>query len=314
MLTAVKVAAPWGSYRRPAMTAAANPMNLHVVSLPGAQGAATRIAERLAAPCSQLVSWNFAGREAHRLATDIAGRDVAVVAQLRDADAALTNLLFSAGALRQLGAARIGLVAPYLPSLRSDGARWVSKAFDWLVTVDPPLQGARSLDDVLPMASALVPSAPALAAWVQTRVLQPYLLGPDPQRSRWLSQVAALAGCPHAALRIRDDELAAEPLLPDLHVLRGHTPVLIDAAIADAQAMVHAVRRLLALGFAAPVCVGVHAVFAGDAEARLRSAGAARIVTCNTLPHPSNAIDVTGAVAEAIRVELEALHAGEAVA
>jgi ribose-phosphate pyrophosphokinase len=54
------------------------------------------------------------------------------------------------------------------------------------------------------------------------------------------------------------------------------------------------------LGAAPPVCVGVHAVFAGDAQAELRAAGAARIVTTNTIAHPTNAIDIVPAIAEAL--------------
>jgi len=42
-------------------------------------------------------------------------------------------------------------------------------------------------------------------------------------------------------------------------------------------------------------------VFAGDAFAALQAAGASRIVSCNTLAHPTNAIDVTGALAEALQ-------------
>ena len=64
--------------------------------------------------------------------------------------------------------------------------------------------------------------------------------------------------------------------------------------------MATTVRELMAMGFAAPICVGVHPVFAGDALAVLSSAGAARIVSCNTLPHPTNAIDVTIPLAEAV--------------
>jgi len=33
---------------------------------------------------------------------------------------------------------------------------------------------------------------------------------------------------------------------------------------------------------------------------QLERSGAARIVTCNTIPHPSNAIDVSALVAEAV--------------
>jgi ribose-phosphate pyrophosphokinase len=41
------------------------------------------------------------------------------------------------------------------------------------------------------------------------------------------------------------------------------------------------------------VCVGVHAVFAGSAYEDLLAAGASRVVTCNTIVHSSNAIDLS---------------------
>ena len=48
------------------------------------------------------------------------------------------------------------------------------------------------------------------------------------------------------------------------------------------------------------VCVGVHAVFAPGALESLSTAGAARVVTTNTIAHETNAIDVTSALSEAV--------------
>ena len=64
------------------------------------------------------------------------------------------------------------------------------------------------------------------------------------------------------------------------------------------------------MGFAAPICVGVHPIFAGDALAALEAAGAARIVSCNTLPHRTNAIDVTAALAESMGAMAMSLDRG----
>jgi ribose-phosphate pyrophosphokinase len=41
--------------------------------------------------------------------------------------------------------------------------------------------------------------------------------------------------------------------------------------------------------------------FSGGAYGELRAAGAARIATCNTIPHETNAIDVTELLAESVR-------------
>ena len=42
-------------------------------------------------------------------------------------------------------------------------------------------------------------------------------------------------------------------------------------------------------------------MFAAGAFEALQSAGAARIVTTNTIPHPTNAIDVGGLLAEPVQ-------------
>jgi ribose-phosphate pyrophosphokinase len=76
--------------------------------------------------------------------------------------------------------------------------------------------------------------------------------------------------------------------LPDLG---GRTPVLVDDIIASGRTMIEAVRLITPRADRAPVCIGVHGLFAEGSDALLARAGA-RVVTCNSVPHPSNAIDV----------------------
>ncbi len=47
-----------------------------------------------------------------------------------------------------------------------------------------------------------------------------------------------------------------------------------------------------------PICIGVHAIFAGDAYQKLKEATEERIITCNTIEHSSNEIDVSGLISE----------------
>ena len=74
-----------------------------------------------------------------------------------------------------------------------------------------------------------------------------------------------------------------------------------DDIVSSAQAMVAAVKQLVAAGLRAPVCVGVHALFSAQAEDALRRAGAAQIVTTTSIPHATNAIDVMPLLVPAIR-------------
>jgi len=64
--------------------------------------------------------------------------------------------------------------------------------------------------------------------------------------------------------------------------------------------MLETVRHLGDAGARAPVCVAVHALFAGDSYSALLRAGATRVVTTNTIAHESNAIDVSDHVTAAV--------------
>jgi ribose-phosphate pyrophosphokinase len=70
--------------------------------------------------------------------------------------------------------------------------------------------------------------------------------------------------------------------------------------------MVETIRILRRAGWPAPICLAVHGVFAGNAYAALQEAGADRIVTCNTITHPSNEIDISRLVAAAVEQSLQA--------
>ena len=67
--------------------------------------------------------------------------------------------------------------------------------------------------------------------------------------------------------------------------------VLVDDIVSYARTMIEACRHMVAAGLPRPVCVAVHALFAGDAFQSLRQV-AGRIVTTNTVPHETNAIDI----------------------
>lgn len=249
-----------------------------------------------------------------RLATDVAGASVVVAASLRDPDAQLPGLLFIADTARELGAKRVGLAAPYLAYLRQDRrfhdgeaitsrtfATVLSRAFDWIGTVDPHLHRYESLGEVYSIPGVVGHAAPDLARWIRQNVVDPIVIGPDSESAQWAGEVARDAGCPVTVLEKRrhgdrDVEIAA----PKADLARL-TPVLVDDIISSATTMAEAVRVLARNGARAPICVGVHAVFAEGAEEALRSAGVSRVATCNTIAHPTNEIDVLATFASIMK-------------
>lgn len=249
-----------------------------------------------------------------RIDTPPRGQSVAIVCALDRPDDKVLPLLFLAATARDLGATSVGLVAPYLSYMRQDRrfvdgegvtstyfAEVVSRAVDWLVTVDPHLHRRSSLGEIYRIPTHIVHAAPRLAAWVRTAVRRPLLIGPDSESVQWVSAVAEAAGAPFIVLqKTRHGDRDVTVSVPDLERWRDHTPVLIDDIVSTARTMIEAVSHLRRATFTGTVCVAVHGVFADGAYDALRNAGAEQVVTCNTIPHPSNAIDLSDDMAAAV--------------
>ena len=134
----------------------------------------------------------------------------------------------------------------------------------------------------------------------------PLLIGPDAESEQWVSEIAALAGVDHIVLtKTRHGDRDVNISLPDLERWRHHTPVIVDDTISTASTMIAVTRQLVERGLQPPTCCAVHGIFADGAHQALLEAGAARIVTSNTISHPSNAIDMSGILANATTSLLE---------
>lgn len=249
------------------------------------------------------------------LEDELAGADVAVVASLHDPDVMALALRFAADTAREFGARSVGLVAPYLAYMRQDKrfhpgeavsaplfARFISESFDWLVTVDPHLHRIHALDEVYRIPTRTVAAAPAVADWIRREVDRPILIGPDSESEQWVGAIAARAGAPFQVLeKQRRGDRDVSVSLPDGAAAMGRTPVVVDDIVSSGRTAVETLRHLDHMGLPPATCVAIHAVFAGDAHAQLVAAGAARIVSTDTIAHPSNAIGMARPLAEAVR-------------
>ncbi|WP_313913872.1 ribose-phosphate pyrophosphokinase [Tahibacter sp.] len=299
------------------------PMQLY--AMPGNEAMCMALASCLEAQTAGLAVHRFPDGESRvTLEKPASGAPVAIVASLHDPDAKVLPLLFAADTLRELGASRIGLIAPYLAYMRQDTrfhpgesissrpfAAVLSRHFDWLVTVDPHLHRYRSLDAIYTLRSGVTHAAPALAEWIATHVERPVLLGPDEESRQWVDDVAARIGAPSAVLaKQRHGDRDVTIRLPTLSAWKSHTPVLLDDIIASGGTLAMASRCLRDAGMPAPYCVAVHGLFAAGAIELLRDAGVAEIKATNTVPSPCGGIDVAALLARTI----ETMHDSVALA
>jgi len=286
-----------------------------VFAMPGSERQGRDLAGRLGAETGVLETRQFPDGESYvRILSVVAGCDVVLVCSLARPDDQFLRLVFVARTLRELGASRITLVAPYLAYMRQDKrfhpgeaftsahfADLLSREVDRLVTVDPHLHRHKALSETYAIPAVTLHAAPLLADWIVANVDRPLIIGPDIESEQWVSDVAGRAGAPYVVLRKeRHGDRNVEIAIPDLGEWAGRQPVLIDDIASSGRTLIETARGLIGQGLRPPVCVVVHALFADDAFAEL-SGLAERIVSTDAVTHPSNGIPLAGLLAEALR-------------
>ncbi|HYD97386.1 MAG TPA: ribose-phosphate pyrophosphokinase [Noviherbaspirillum sp.] len=283
-------------------------------AMPGNEAFTLHLDRAISCEVGQMEMRRFPDGESYvRLLSAVHGRDVIFVCTLDRPDEKMMPLYLAARTARELGARRVGLVAPYLAYMRQDArfkegegitsahfAAFVSDFCDWLATVDPHLHRHHKLNEIYSIPTKVVHAAPAIAEWIAERIENPVIVGPDAESEQWASQVAKAVRCPYVVLeKKRSGDREVEVSAPDTTAWKGGTPVLVDDITSTGQTMIAAVRRIRDAGLPKPVCISVHPVFAGSAYEDLRAAGVEKIVSCNTIAHPTNEIDIAEALAVA---------------
>jgi ribose-phosphate pyrophosphokinase len=290
-------------------------MTFKLLALPGDAHFAAALADRAAADVLDVDIRRFPDGESYlRLNDPVDDASVAVVARLDRPDPKIPSLLFAAAMARDLGAARVGLVAPYLPYMRQDDrfkpgeavtsvafARWISTHFDWLVTVDPHLHRYPTLEAIYSLQGRTVTAAPLIADWIDRNVADPVVVGPDSESEQWVRAVAAVHDLPWRVLeKTRHGDTDVSVRGDDLDAVRGRNPVLVDDICSSGATLVEAARVLRDAGLPAPACVVVHGLFDADNRARLREAGVDPVVATDSVASDEARIELAARIAPAI--------------
>jgi len=283
-------------------------MNPVVLSFSHNEELGKKIVEVLSGDKGEFFERHFPDGETYvRVLTAVKDRDVIIVCSLERPDDKLLPLCFLAGAAREAGARSVGLIAPYLAYMRQDRSfnlgeaisseyfgKIISTFFSWLITVDPHLHRYPTLAKVYSIPTHIVHAAPLIANYIRKEVVNPVIVGPDRESAQWIREVASAAHAGHIVLskeRLGDKDVKIT-LPPELN-LETATPVLVDDIISTGHTMQEVIKLLMQHGFKAPVCVGVHGIFAENAYEELLKSGAQAVVTTNTIHHVSNKIDVS---------------------
>jgi len=286
-----------------------------VFALSGNEALAKNIAKAINADLGKVVIRNFPDGETYvRVLSEVRKRKTIIVCTLAYPDEKLLPLYFLSKTLKSLGADCTCLIAPYLAYMRQDKvfnqgegvtseyfASLISGFADSLITIDPHLHRRNSMSDIYSIPCTVIHASELISKWIKENVILPLLIGPDSESEQWVSEVAKNAGAPFIVLeKIRHGDKDVEVSVPNVEKYKEHTPVLVDDIISTARTMIETVQHLKGAGMKPPVCIGVHGVFSDGAFVDLKNSGASRVVTCNTVLHESNGIDIDTILSNAI--------------
>ncbi|HEX5776631.1 MAG TPA: ribose-phosphate diphosphokinase [Caulobacteraceae bacterium] len=221
-------------------------------------------------------------------------------------------LLLAADAVRRMGADRVELVCPYLCYLRQDVVfahgqplsrdvicGLLGRAFDRVVTVDAHLHRTSDLSAVMGIRADNLSAAAVLADALAGE--PPVIVGPDRESRPWAWRVAdRLGGDCLTFSKTRGGDRAVRLQAPDLSVVSGRRVVIVDDVASTAATLLAVVDALKDAGAASIEVAVVHALFDGEVDAALRAAGVTRIISTDSVTHPSNAAPLAGLLAEAL--------------
>jgi ribose-phosphate pyrophosphokinase len=227
----------------------------------------------------------------------------------------LVEILLAASALRDSGANKVILIAPYLAYMRQDAAFHAGEAvsqrvignlladhFDALLTVDPHLHRTHSLGAIMPgMEAVSISAAPLLAAALDAGE-DPLLVGPDGEARQWVERIARRLGLEFVLGRKRrkgDREVQLD--IPDADRANGRKAILVDDLISSGATLAAAARLLRSAGAQEINALATHCLAREADLEQLRRAGISSIRATDSVAAPVGTLATASFLADEIR-------------
>lgn len=290
-----------------------------IAAMPGEAAPAGRLAGALNAEFCEIDIHHFPDGES-RVRAPRVERTTILYQSLNRPNEKLIELGLAASALRDRGASRLVLVAPYLCYMRQDKAfqggeavsqrfvgRLFAQWFDRIVAIEPHLHRTKTLDEVFPGTQTTALSASALFADLirsDGRADDVLIVGPDSESRRWKEAVAKELDARSMVLKKsrRGDSDVSITIDEGAPVARRRV-YLVDDVASTGQTLIEAAKLLQEKGAAHVEALVVHALF-GDADLqRMKAAGIKRIRSTDSVAHPTNAVGVAPLLAAALAEE-----------
>ena len=292
--------------------------------------ASTKLAEKVAKELGQkpgvIEVKKFPDGERYiRVHEDVKGKAVAVIQSLyRTPDEYAFEYLLIVDTLRDMGAASITGIAPYLAYARQDSRFYpgealssasVAKFFEAagttsFLTVDCHLHRLGDVSKVFRVPARNLSAMPVLGKYAlrTLKPQKPIVVGPDEEAEQWAAVVAKELDAEHTTFtkrRIRREGETESKLELDTGnaELKGRDVVFADDIISTGGTIAQAARACKKKGAKRIFVLATHPVLAAGALKLVKTAGVTTAIGTDTIPSPISTVSVAPVIAEALRAQ-----------
>jgi len=257
-----------------------------------------------------------------RVMNEVSGKKVIYVNSLqRGPNDLIIETLYTIDTLRDLGAAEVHAVIPYMAYARQDSRfnpgeaisiHSLAKLFkalklDGIYTIDMHLHRITEPEKLFGSKFYNLTGVRELAKYVKKSydLRNTVIIGPDEEAEQWAKIMSEeLGGIPFSSLRKR--RISAEEVIieaKDVDV-SGRNIVIVDDIISTGGTIVEAVKALRKLDAREIVVTTVHAILADRALSKLLRLGLKDLVATDTVLSPISKVSIAPAIAEELKRRL----------
>jgi ribose-phosphate pyrophosphokinase len=263
------------------------------------------------------------GEKYIRIREDVKGKDVALIQSLyRTPDEYVFEYLLIADTLRDMGAATITGVAPYLAYARQDSRFYpgealssaaIAKFFEAagttsVITIDCHLHRLGDVSKVFKIPAQNISAMSLLGKYARENLKpkNPLVVGPDEEAEQWAGTVAKELDAEHTSFtkkRVRKEGETKSRLEMDTGDVdvKGRDIVFADDIISTGGTIAEAAKACKKKGARRIYVLCTHPVLADGAIKRIKASGATRIVGTDTIPSPISTVSVAPVIAAALK-------------
>ncbi|MBA54598.1 MAG: phosphoribosylpyrophosphate synthetase [Pseudomonadales bacterium] len=289
-----------------------------ILSFDSSRTQAQQLADQLGLPHQPVEVHHFPDGESRVKVPSPLPQKVIFCVSLHNPNQKLIELLLAIAASRKQGCREAYLVAPYLCYMRQDIefepgqavsqliiGELLSSRIEGIITVDPHLHRINDLSEsFIHCKTTSLLAAGVIGAFLEkdnrnsdnARIL----VGPDAESEQWVKAAADTSGLPYCvASKERFGDRDVKVSLPKVD-FQGKHAIILDDVISSGHTIQQAALALTEAGCSQVDAACTHALFAPGATAALQQAGVSKIISCNSIPHETNCIDLSPLLAEAV--------------